>query len=72
MLTKGRLIVSDPSNEQLNVIRKLNKRNIEYVEEGVDSLTLTPDTTDAIWSFRAFYHCHDKIKSFGSFALSIM
>lgn len=68
ILTDGKLIVSDPSSDQLDGIRKLNKPNIELVEEGADVLSLEAETADAIWSFGALHHCFDKTSAFENFS----
>ena len=62
-----KLIVSDPSAEQLEEVKRLNKNNIEIREEGADTLTLGKETVDAIWSFGAMHHCHNKTKAFQNF-----
>jgi ubiquinone/menaquinone biosynthesis C-methylase UbiE len=62
------LIVSDPSNEQLDEIKSLKKKNIKLVEAGADTLTLEKEIADAIWSFGAIHHCFNKAKAFQNFA----
>ncbi len=62
------LIVSDPSNEQLDEVKNLKKKNIKLVEAGADTLTLEKETIDAVWSFGAIHHCFNKTKSFQNFA----
>lgn len=63
-----RLIVSDPSNEQLEEVKELKRKNIELREEGADALTLGKEKVDAIWSFGAMHHCFNKTKAFQNFA----
>jgi len=58
------LIVSDPSNEQLEEVKSLKKKNIKLVEAGADTLKLEKETADAIWSFGAMHHCFNKTKAF--------
>ncbi|MDP4039836.1 MAG: class I SAM-dependent methyltransferase [Candidatus Pacearchaeota archaeon] len=62
------LTVSDPSNEQLEEVKDLNKDNIKLVEAGADTLNLEKETADAIWSFGAMHHCFNKTKAFQNFA----
>jgi len=63
-----RLIVSDPSDEQLEEVKELKRKNIELIEEGADTLTLRKEKVDAIWSFGAMHHCFNKTKAFQNFA----
>lgn len=67
ILPDGELIVSDPSSDQLEGIKKLNKSNIKVIQGGADQLNLTENYFDAIWSFGAFHHCFNKQKSFENF-----
>lgn len=63
----GRLIVSDPSLEQLEEVRALNKNNIDviqYVQFGSPTVNLEKDKVDAIWSLGAMHHMFQKSKSF--------
>jgi len=62
------LIVSDPSRDQLDEVKGLNKKNIKLIEAGADTLTLEKETVDAIWSFGAMHHCLNKTKAFQNFA----
>lgn len=71
MLSEGKLIVSDPSNDQLNGIRALGRDNIEIVNDGADTLSLPAEIVDAVWSFGAMHHCLDKTKALGNFAHSL-
>ncbi|MDD4983631.1 MAG: class I SAM-dependent methyltransferase [Candidatus ainarchaeum sp.] len=63
-----KLIVSDPSKEQLDEIKLLQLKNIELIEQGADTLTLKSETVNAIWSFGAMHHCFNKTKAFQNFA----
>jgi len=67
MLKKGRLIVSDPSKEQLNEILSQKIKNIEVIEAGAEELELKKESIDAIWSFGAMHHCHHKSEAFQKF-----
>ena len=64
---EGRLIVSDPSAEQLENIKELNKPNIAVVQEGAEDLNFPENSIDAIWSFGAMHHVFAKQKSFNHF-----
>lgn len=68
ILKKGKLIVSDPSEEQLEEVKGLNKDNIEVILAGADTLDLPKETIDAIWSFGAVHHVNNKKKAFENFA----
>lgn len=64
---EGRLIVSDPSLEQLEEIDKLRKKNIstiQFVQFGSEKVNLEKDKVDAVWSFGAMHHMFKKSKSF--------
>ena len=63
-----KIIVSDPSEEQLQEVKDLNKKNIQIVADGADTLSLEKETVDAIWSFGSLHHCFNKAKSFQNFA----
>ncbi|MCS4302601.1 class I SAM-dependent methyltransferase [Chryseobacterium sp. BIGb0232] len=68
MLPAGKLIVSDPSDDQLNGVKGLKKENIEVLQEGADHISLPEEKVDAVWSFGALHHCFDKTKAFGNFS----
>lgn len=68
LLPNGQLIVSDPSDDQLNGIKELNKPNIEFLQEGADAISLTTEKVDAVWSFGALHHCFDKTKAMENFS----
>jgi len=64
---KGRLIVSDPSVEQLEEIKQLGKKNIDtiqFVQFGSEKVNLEKYKVDAVWSFGAMHHMFKKNKSF--------
>ncbi len=64
---KGRLIVSDPSLEQLEEIKELNIKNIEviqYVQFGSEKVNLEKDKIDGVWAFGSMHHIFQKSKSF--------
>ena len=63
-----KVIVSDPSEEQLQEVRDLGKKNIQIVADGADTLNLEKETVDAVWSFGSLHHCFNKTKSFQNFA----
>ncbi len=67
VLEGGKLIVSDPSREQLDGVSELNRSNIEIRNEGADNLTLEQSSVDAIWSFGAMHHVFNKTASFKNF-----
>jgi len=66
-----KLIVSDPSKEQLNEIKQLKLKNVDLVEQGADTLNLKSGNIDAIWSFGAMHHCFNKTKAFKNFAKTL-
>lgn len=64
---EGKLIVSDPSLEQLEEIKKLGKNNIDviqFVQFGSEKINLEKDKIDAVWSCGAMHHMFKKNKSF--------
>jgi arsenite methyltransferase len=63
-LVHGKLIVSDPSPDQLADIKDLRKRNVILIEAGADKLNLPAGSVDAVWSFGAMHHCKDKSRAF--------
>ena len=67
MLGNGKLIVTDPSKEQLGESINFLRNNIEIREEGAEELSLDKESVDAIWSFGAFHHCFNKTKAFENF-----
>lgn len=67
VLPKGKLIVSDPSLEQLHGVKELQRSNVEILHVGADELNLPESSTDAVWSFGAVHHIFNKTKSFKNF-----
>jgi arsenite methyltransferase len=63
----GKLIVTDPSNDQLEDVGKLGKKNIEIFQQGAEKLDIGDDIADAIWSFGAMHHCFKKEEAFKRF-----
>jgi len=63
-----KVIVSDPSEEQLQEVKDLGKKNIKIVKDGADTLNLEKEKVDAVWSFGSLHHCFNKTKSFQNFA----
>ena len=63
----GKLIVTDPSDEQLDDVRFLNKSNIEVYKSGSENINLPSNSIDKIWSLGAMHHCFNKQKSFDNF-----
>ena len=67
----GRLIVSDPSLDQLEEVMQLGKKNIDviqFVQFGSETINLEKDKVDGIWSFGAFHHLKQKEKAFENYA----
>lgn len=62
-----KLIVSDPSIDQLDEVRKLKRSNIEVVPKGADELNLAKSNINAVWSFGALHHCFNKTKALKNF-----
>lgn len=67
LLPGGKLIVTDPSKEQLFGVSELGRKNIEIRNEGADTLTIQENSVDAIWSFGAMHHVFNKTASFKNF-----
>lgn len=65
-LLNGKLIVSDPSAEQLQEV--ISAKNIQVLNESADNLSLEKETVDAICSLGAMHHCFNKTKAFQNFA----
>lgn len=64
---EGRLIVSDPSLDQLEKIKELGRKNIDciqFVQFGSEEVNLEKDKVDAVWSFGAMHHMAQKRKAF--------
>lgn len=64
LLPGGKLVVTDPSKEQLYGVSDLKRDNIEIRTEGADTLTLSAEMFDAVWSFGAMHHVFNKTASF--------
>lgn len=65
---EGTLTVSDPSDEQLEAVKELNRGNIKLIKVGAQELDKFGDRYfDAIWSFGAIHHCFEKTKAFTHF-----
>ena len=63
----GRLVVSDPSLDQLDIVIALQRKNIDviqYVQFGSRCVDLEREKVDAIWSFGAMHHMQQKQQSF--------
>jgi len=63
----GRVIVSDPSLEQLDDIVKLNKKNIDFIqfiEYDSEKIDLEDNKVDAVWSLGSLHHIFSKNKLF--------
>lgn len=67
LIPKGRLIVSDPSTEQLEELSKASLPNVDVVNESSDNLGLKENIADAICSLGAMHHCMNKTKAFQNF-----
>jgi len=65
--SKGILIVSDPSSEQLEDVEELKIPNIKTLKAGAESIALPKDSIDAVWSFGALHHVFEKETSFKNF-----
>lgn len=63
---KGKLIVLDPSLEQLDGVKELGA-NIDVLNARAENINLKEDSIDAIWSFGAMHHVFEKSKSFEKF-----
>jgi len=56
----GKLIVSDPSKDQLDEIKLLKRGNIEILQKAAEDINLENSSIDAIWSFGAMHHSFKK------------
>jgi ubiquinone/menaquinone biosynthesis C-methylase UbiE len=63
----GKLIVSDPSSDQLEEVKSLSKNNIEVLNRGAEDIDLEKDSIDSIWSFGAIHHCFKKEQALSAF-----
>ena len=66
-LPNGKVIVTDPSREQLFGVSDLGRENIEIRNEGADMLSLQENGIDGIWSFGAVHHIFNKTAAFNNF-----
>ncbi|WP_063533158.1 class I SAM-dependent methyltransferase [Burkholderia sp. MSMB1589WGS] len=64
----GRLVVTDPSIEQLDALRGMPDSNIRVVQQAADALDLDTRDFDAIWSRGAIHHVPDKTAAFAASA----
>lgn len=62
-----KLYVSDPSKDQLQEIKNLNKSNIRAIQWWAEELNLPENSIDSIWSFWAIHHCLNKTQAFQNF-----
>lgn len=67
VLPGGKLIVTDPSQEQLFGVSDLKRDNIEVKTQPADGISLAADSINAIWSFGAMHHVFNKTASFINF-----
>jgi len=63
----GKLFVSDPSKDQLEEIKNLNKSNIQVIHWWAEELNLSENSIDKIRSFGAMHHCLNKTQAFQNF-----
>ena len=57
---RGRVVVTDPSDEQVAPLLEAGVDNIDIYREAADELSFSIDRCDAIWSRGAFHHVRDK------------
>jgi arsenite methyltransferase len=57
---KGRVVVTDPSDEQVAPLLEARVDNIDIFREGADELSFSIEKCDAVWSRGAFHHVRDK------------
>jgi SAM-dependent methyltransferase len=62
-----KLFVSDPSADQLEEVRKLDKTNVDMIEWWAEEINLPENSVDVIRSFGAMHHCLNKIQAFKNF-----
>lgn len=62
-----RLIVTDPSEHQLEAVKNL-RDNIEVKKAKAENIKLRSHSVDAIWSFGAMHHCFNKVGALKNFA----
>ncbi|MDN7674897.1 class I SAM-dependent methyltransferase [Burkholderia oklahomensis] len=64
----GRLVVTDPSIEQVDALRGAPDSNIRVVQQAADALHLDTRDFDAVWSRGAIHHVTDKASAFAACA----
>lgn len=64
----GKLFVSDSSEEQLEGVKELGKKNVEIVQAGAGELPIREQYFDAIWSGGSLHHVGNKTEAFQNFA----
>jgi SAM-dependent methyltransferase len=57
---QGRVIVTDPSDEQVAPLLETPADNIDVFREAADELSFSIEKCDAVWSRGAFHHVRDK------------
>lgn len=67
LVKSGKLIVTDPSTEQLEEVKQLKRKNIEFAHGGAENVSIKSNSIDAIWSFGAMHHVFEKEKAFKNF-----
>ncbi|MEI6238092.1 MAG: class I SAM-dependent methyltransferase [bacterium] len=68
VLPNGKLIVTDPSKEQLYGVDDLKRNNIDIRNVGADTFLPDMSSVDAVWSFGAMHHVFNKTLSFKNFS----
>lgn len=64
----GRLVVAEPSSDQLAELRKHNLQNVTIHQQAADQLDLSIDNFDSIWSRGVLHHVGEKTRAFHCFA----
>lgn len=67
VLPNGKVVVSDPSREQLFGVEELARSNLEIIHRGANELILPENSLDGIWSFGALHHVFNKTEAFKRF-----
>jgi arsenite methyltransferase len=57
---QGRVVVTDPSEEQIDPLLDAQVENIDIFREAADELSFSIEKCDAVWSRGAFHHVRDK------------
>lgn len=63
----GKLVVADPSSEQLEEIKSMGRENIGVTLGGAEDIELEENLFDSVWSFGAMHHCFKKKEAFEGF-----